>query len=140
MIGFIGEGLENVSASAGDQSNAPDLVESLNFPGYQEPDAEWEAASLNSVDISRGAGGGGGGGDGARSGDGSPPTSGLHIPWEGASWLANPAHSRLNAVAKQYWIGATRLMYVGVREHGNHPFRARLHGRLALSHGVGWVV
>jgi isopenicillin N synthase-like dioxygenase len=33
MVGYIGPGLENVAASTGDHSNAPDLVESLNFPG-----------------------------------------------------------------------------------------------------------
>ena len=36
FVGYIGEGGENVSASAGKPSAAPDLVESLNLPSYQE--------------------------------------------------------------------------------------------------------
>eukprot|EP00966_Prymnesium_polylepis_P238005 5504439-Prymnesium_polylepis.1 len=42
MLGYLAVGDENVAATAGG-SNVPDLVESLNFPGYQEPKAPWRS-------------------------------------------------------------------------------------------------
>ncbi len=48
MVGYIGQGLENVTASTGDDSNAPDLVESLNFPGCVRQCAAARASSFSS--------------------------------------------------------------------------------------------
>lgn len=45
MVGYLGPGAENVAASAGPTIAGPDLVESLNLTGYQEPGSEWRAAN-----------------------------------------------------------------------------------------------
>jgi isopenicillin N synthase-like dioxygenase len=41
QVGYVGLGQENVSATSGTPSAAPDIVESLNLPAYQEEGSEW---------------------------------------------------------------------------------------------------
>ena len=43
VVGYLGEGAENVGASAGAPTALPDPVESLNLPGYQEEGQAWSA-------------------------------------------------------------------------------------------------
>jgi len=42
IIGYLGYGDENVAATLGKRTRGADLVESLNFPGYQAPES-WKA-------------------------------------------------------------------------------------------------
>ena len=45
QFGFVGPGAENVGATLGDSDAVPDLVEALNFSGYQQGTAEWTVAN-----------------------------------------------------------------------------------------------
>ena len=130
MIGYIGQGHENVAASTGDHSNDPDLVESLNFPGYQEPGAGWVAdvtnhpgkgtdstaaqpQQANDDSLGRTASPDSSGGDVALEDKADRPgeSSQLTIPWADCPWLGDACHQRLCKAAKAYWVGATQLMF-----------------------------
>jgi isopenicillin N synthase-like dioxygenase len=80
MVGYLGVGDENVAASTGETNSVPDLVESLNLPGYQEPSAPWR----------------------------SDPSAG-EVPWRDAAF-ARALPAELADAAAEYWRGATRLM------------------------------
>lgn len=44
IYGYVGPGKENVGATFGQPTSAPDLVESVSFPGYQEEGIHWAGA------------------------------------------------------------------------------------------------
>lgn len=69
VVGYLPLGAEDVAASAGATSAAPDRVESLNLAGFQEEGCSWHARPHN--------------------------LSGC--PWEGASWLPPQLASALAA-------------------------------------------
>lgn len=81
MVGYLGPGDENVGATAGQPTVLPDLVESLNLPGYQEEGSEWSASGVAEPEC----------------------------PWLNSTWLAQAPDSLRNA-ARAYWVGATQLM------------------------------
>lgn len=82
IVGYLGPGDENVGATSGKPTLLPDMVESLNLPGYQEPGCEWRAAR-----------------------DGMPECPWLNTPWVGS------APESFRKAAHAYWVGATRLMW-----------------------------
>jgi isopenicillin N synthase-like dioxygenase len=81
MMGYLAPFVENVAATVGD-TTPPDLVESLNLPGYQEEE-----------------GGMGWGTDDAREG----------CPWMRQPWAASMPTS-LQQAALDYWVGQVKLL------------------------------
>jgi isopenicillin N synthase-like dioxygenase len=80
-MGYLAPFVENVAATVGD-TTPPDLVESLNLPGYQEEE-----------------GGMGWGTDDAREG----------CPWMRQPWAASMPTS-LQQAALDYWVGQVKLL------------------------------
>jgi len=81
QVGYIGLGGENVSATTGKPSAAPDLVESYNLPAYQEEESAWTMRGAIA---------------------GEPP------PWCSASY-AKSAPTALTDAAAAYWRGANAV-------------------------------
>merc|ERR1719320_1121803 len=80
MLGYLSVGDENVAATTGATTSIPDLVESLNFGGYQEAHKPWRS-DTDSVDC----------------------------PWLDADF-AGQLPCELREAAKEYWRCSTKLM------------------------------
>lgn len=80
IVGYLGYGDENVAATLGKKTVGADLVESLNFPGYQQPEAPWRAEKAFA-----------------------------ECPWRSAGWV-KAVPQELQEVARKYWASVTELM------------------------------
>lgn len=80
IIGYLAHGDENVAATLGTKTVGADLVESLNFSGYQEPGSEWHASKAEA-----------------------------ECPWLSQPYVGKVPEP-LRLILKRYWGAVTELM------------------------------
>lgn len=85
IVGYLGYGDENVAATLGKKTVGADLVESLNFAGYQDETTAWRAEHAEA-----------------------------ECPWLPAPFVA-AVPERLRSAARRYWGAVTRLMQALMR-------------------------